>query len=241
MKPLPIILIATVWLGAFSPTTRVIAQDNVTVPRAEYEALKQQAERAKQLQAELDRARAGSNQVNSEKTGTSAAPTLEPNKPATSPATSNSPDPGKASVQPAGSAPVQQFAPLPPFDPDAVQQVSDIIQHFAQNRTEATQRYRGVKLKLQGVVAAFEKSAFRRDFDIVFRTSAGQLVCRVAPPDRYTAVFTTRSGATLTGRSERSVDVELMKIGDVVAVEGTGQGIKDGSILFTRCNVAGLK
>ncbi len=50
-----------------------------------------------------------------------------------------------------------------------------------------------------------------------------------------------QQAAALTGRTERGAEVELLNVGDVAAIEGICQGLKDGSILITRCKVAGLK
>lgn len=236
------------------------AQENVTIPRSEYETLRRQAESARRLQAELDQVKAELARLRPATPAASVAPAT-PATPVAAPKTQVAPAP--AAVPPAStptsppkalaaeptpiapqavpaksSAP---FAPLPSTDAAAVLDVGDIIQHFALNPPAATAFYDGRKIRLQGVIAAFDKPAFRREFEVVFRTAAGQVVCRVAPPERYTAVFTTRSGAALTGRTERGAEVELLKVGDTVTVEGTGQGLKDGAILFTRSRVNGLK
>lgn len=241
----PISLVVFISLSSLLPPAD--AQETITIPRADYDALKQQAEAARQLQTELDQVKAelarlrqlapearGSQIVN---TPTATNPDSRQAVPPQSVAVENTPAVNIAVV----ANPTGPWTPLPAIDATAVLNVSEVIQHFAQNPPAATEFYDGRKLKLHGVITAFDKPALRRDFEIVFRTAAGQLVCRIAPPERFTAVFTTRSGAVLTGRTERGTEIELLKIGDAVSMEGTGQGIKDGSIRFIHGNVMGLK
>ena len=224
---------------------RMLGQDSVTIPKAEYQELKQQAERAKQLNEELERTRAELTRLKqtSRSTPPSTTPTVSSptsKAPAVETGRSVSP-PTEPSQSTAAPKKVVEPVELPPKEPGEVVDVTDVIQHFAQNAPAAAKRYKDQPVKLQGVIAAFDKPGFRRDFEIVFRTTAGQLVCRVGPPERFGAVFTTRSGAALTGRTERGAEVELLNVGDVAAIEGICQGMKDGSILVTRCKVAGLK
>ncbi len=227
------------WLAGLP--TLATAQEQVTIPRAEYETLKQQAESAKQLQVELDRVRVELTRLKQGSQGSQPTAAAPPASRATSGEKPAAVEAGHEPSKSETSQPRREPTPLPALEPGAIMDVTDIIQHFAQNPASAAQRYDGKKVRLQGVIAAFDKPLLRRDFEIVFRTAAGQLVCRVAPPERFTAVFTTRAGAALTGRTERGGESELLKVGDVVSLEGTGQGLKDGSILFTRCQVAGLK
>lgn len=241
MKPLVPFLSTLVLICLVAPASVSLAQDQVTIPRAEYEALKQQAESAKQLQAELDRTKAELTRL---KPTSPESPKSATQKPEHPPDTSAKTVPAGATLAVAQPDPPRTrptLVPLPAIDATSVFEVADIIEQFAQNPTAARQHYDKQKLTLRGVIAGFDKPALRRDFEIVFRTPAGQLVCRVAPPERYAAVFTTRSGTALTGRTERGAESELLKVGDVVSIEGTWQGLKDGLILFSRCKVAGLK
>lgn len=231
--------LALICLAGLPPA--LLAQEQVTLPRAEYEELKRQAESAKQLQAELDRTKAELNRLQQIPPGSppTATPKSErrPETPAKTITAGAPPEP--AQPDPMNDRPAS--VALPAIDAASIIEVADILQQFAQNPTAAGKHYDKQKLTFRGTIAGFDKPALRRDFEVIFRTSAGQLVCRVAPPDRYAAVFTTRSGAVLTGRTERGAESELLKIGDAVSIEGTCQGLKDGSIQFTRCKVAGLK
>ncbi|HAV63550.1 MAG TPA: hypothetical protein DCY13_14435 [Verrucomicrobiales bacterium] len=131
--------------------------------------------------------------------------------------------------------------PLPAVREGEIVDVTDILKHYQRNAAEAIGRYESQTIRLQGVIAGFEKPAFRRDYEIVFRSADGQLVCRVQPPPSYAAVFTTQSGSTLSARNERGGQWDLMKIGDVVTIEGRGAGLRDGSIQFTRCQVLSVR
>lgn len=229
------------------------AQDKVTLPRAEYENLKRQAAEADRLREELNRVQADLTRLKQSSSSplppTKAPAPVQVTAPPAVPPTSataasrTEQNPARPATTPPTSAASHVPAPLtlPASQPGEVLDVTDLIQHFAQNPVEAASRYSGKPIKLRGVVAAFEKPVLRREFEILFRAGAGQISCRVSPPERYTAVFTTRSGAVLTGRTDRGAEAALFTIGDVVDIAGQCVGFKDGTISITRCKVAGLK
>jgi len=215
-------------MAAVMPRPALQAQEQVTIPRQEYEALKRQAQEAVRLSEELQRVREELERLREPQR---AAPERVVGEP--------SPVSRPAGIPSGESVPVVAAELPPPADPSTTLEATDIIRHFAMNPQAAAERYRRTGVRLRGTISAFAKPAFRRDYEIVFRTAAGQLTCRVAPPQHFNAVFTTRSGLALTGRTDRGAEVELFKVGDTVEIQGSGQGMKDGTILFTRCRVEG--
>ena len=216
-----------------------LAQESVTLPRKEYEELQRRAATADRLRIELETAQTELTRLKQVTSGHSpkvvAAPISKPETKAPAPAVAATPPPATAPARPVASTLVA--TPLAPLRDGEVADVTDVIRDYALGPAAAVARYEKKPVRLQGVIAAFAKPSFRRDYEIVFRTAEGQLVCRASPPMEYTAVFTTKSGAVLSGRTERGSQKDLLKVGDVVTLEATGQGLKDGQVLFSRGQV----
>ena len=190
-------------------------EDELQRKAQEVEKLKQELNRAqsdlKKLEAENQRLRKG----RSDATPATATPSAESKKP----------------------APVA--ATLPPLEPGQVIEVSELAGQFAAEPEAARQRFAKKLFRVKGTVAGFDPTLLTRAYAVRLESPEKSItvICHFRLPDRYTAVYTKRSGQTLVARVGERTEVPLLEVGDAVSIVGTCKGLKKGELTFSGCEV----
>jgi hypothetical protein len=195
---------------------------NAAEPAADSEALRQKNEEIERLRKELDRAERERDQLRSDNERLRREPPR-----ATPPAPAPLPEP----------KPVTPIAGRPPLTTDTPVDTEDLVGHFLTEPAAATRRYADQTFRVRGQVERFNRSMVAREFVVLLTSpdSKHTVRCRFNYVDRYRSVFLTHDGRRLTARHESGREETLLEAGQTVLITGRCQGLKDGTITFTRC------
>ena len=219
---LPHLPLVVLLMGLLPGLPALVAADSDGAREAE---LRRKAQEIERLKEELDRAQADLKKLEAENQR------LRKGKSDAAPAT---PRPSAESKKP---APV--VATLPPIEPGQVIEVSELVGQFAAEPEAAHERYVKKVLRVRSTVAGFDASLLTRGYDVRLESAEKGItvICHFRLPDRYTAVYTKRSGQALAARVGERAEVPLLEVGDAVTIEGTCKGLKKGELAFTGCQV----
>jgi len=223
LRPRLLVTVALLTGFLLQPTTLPAADGDT----ARDDELRRKAQEVEKLQEELNRAQSDLKQLEAENQR------LRTEKPAASPAATTPP------AEPQKPTPV--VATLPPFEPGQVIEVNELVGQFAAEPEAARQRYAKKLFSVTGTVAGFDPKLLTRGYDVRLdspeKPSSITVICQFRLPDRYTAVYTKRSGQALTARVGERTEVPLLEVGDAVTIKGTCKGLKKGELTFSGCRV----
>src|SRR5262249_34695697 len=115
----------------------------------------------------------------------------------------------------------------------------DLATYYRSDHASADQRFHKQSFKIQGEVVAFEKVWILRSYGVLLKTPdrAVQVVCEVQPPDKYKSVFTAKHGSEMVGTQERYEDEPLLRVGDLVTLQGECKGLNDSRVVMGGCEL----
>ena len=131
------------------------------------------------------------------------------------------------------------LASLPPLQPGETVDALDLANYYRADAAAADERYGKKTFTMRGQVSGFDKPMLRRDYKIVIKTDDQDLhiVCELYPPEKYSAVFTAKSGTELVGLLAGGTRVTLAKVGDTILVSGRCRGLRDSQIVLSSCQL----
>ena len=207
--------VLALWLGVCA-APRLLAQDNVTVPKSRLQELERK-------EKELDSLKG-------------LPPTAAP---------SQKPEPTSPAV-PAASPPVLAPPPDPivrysspaldslhPLKPGDIVDSMDLANYYHADHAAADRRFLKQKIVVRGEIVGFEKPLWKRSYRVLLKTPirGTRVICDLLPPDKANAVFTTNHGDELMALMGEQ-RVPLIKIGETVIVKGECKGYNNSVVLI---------
>jgi hypothetical protein len=201
MKVIPPLALVLFLLGS-SSIPSAFGQETVTIPKSRLEELERKEKELEKLKAQP----------------------VAPPRPIT-------PPPRTGTLAPAPPRESPPLGTLPPLKEGETVEAIDLANYFRQDPTAADKRFRKAKLTVRGEIAAFEKPMFQRDYHVLLQTGDRdtRVICRLFPPDKFSAVFTVNHGAELVGVMGET-RVPMARVGETVLIKGVCKGFKDGII-----------
>jgi hypothetical protein len=208
----------------------ILADDTVTIPKSRLEELQRK-------EAELDKLRGDLGKTKSDLTKTKDENVqLKKQHEQDAVKIANAPEPIVTHESP-------PMASLSPLAQGEVVDAMDLANHYRADSAAADQRYRKHSFKVQGEVIAFEKAMVIKPYNVLLKTADRDLkvVCSVQPPEKYSAVFTTKHGAELVGLLPHHTEEPFLKLGDTVVVSGECKGLSDSRVVLGGCELKSVK
>jgi hypothetical protein len=227
MKSLPARLLASSLLVISLP---VLADDTVTIPKSRLEELQRKEAELDKLRGDLGKTKSDLNKAKDENVE------LKKQREQDAAKIANSPAPVVIHESP-------PMASLTPLAKGEVVDAMDLANHYRADSAAADQRYRKHSFQVQGEVVAFEKAIVIKPYNVLLKTADRELkvVCSVQPPEKYSAVFTTKHGAEMVGLLPHHTEEPFLKLGDTVVVSGECRGLSDSRVVMGRCELKSVK
>jgi len=237
---LKITLLALIVAGWVVP---VRAQEMVTIPKARLQELERKEKELEKLTGELARSREEKGRLENETERLKGhAHQLQKAKEAAE---------TKAAVAVAATAnaepPVVHDTPpldsLPPWKKGDAVDAMDLMNHYRTAAGPAAKRYEAQRIQVCGVIVGFEKPPFVRPYVIMLQTTERKwkVLCRVDPPENFSAVFTTQHGEELVGSTSAGARATLARVGQKVVVEGQCKGLSGQSVTLSGCRLVSVE
>ncbi len=203
----------------------VQAQEMVTIPKARLEELERKEAELEKLKGDLSKTREQNAQLQKQHEADAAKAARPP------------------PAQPTVTHVSPPLASLLPLKPGETVEALDLANHYRADAAAADRRYRKKRFLLKGEVAAFEKPLLRRDYRLILKTPDREmrLVCDVFPPDTFKAVLTIKNGSELVGQMPDTTRLPIAKVGDTVTVEGECDGLRDGAVVLSGCELKSVR
>jgi len=216
------------------------AQDSVTIPKARLEELERKEKELEFLKAELARARGESQQLQREKTRveTEKRELQQAKIAAEARAASLS-----AAAEPVIARDTPSLPSLPPLARGAMVDAMDLMNHYRADPGMAAKRYETRRIRVEGVVTAFEKPMFVSHAVIYLQTTERKwkIACRAEPPASYPVVYTAKGGDELVGSTSSGARTTLATLGQRVVIEGWCKGLRDQTVTLASCQLISVK
>lgn len=144
--------------------------------------------------------------------------------------------PGAPAVAPKPSRPLVE---LPVIDEHAVVNARDLALYYEADPAAADQRFKNKRFRITGTVEGFNPKLFAQQYEVYLEAPDKQtkIACGFRYREDYTAVVTRRRGQELAARNERGGEGLLLKVGDVVTVQGRCKGLSEGAVELAGCEV----
>jgi hypothetical protein len=148
-----------------------------------------------------------------------------------------------ASAEPVIAHDTPPLASLPPWKKGDVVEAMDLMNHYRADATSAAKRYEAQRIRVQGEIVGFEKPPFVRLYVILLQTTERKwkVLCRIAPPENLSAVFTARHGEELVGSTSAGARSTLARVGQKVVVEGHCKGLNDQNVALSGCRLVSVE
>lgn len=208
-KTIRVVVLGLVWLAGVPAAP---AQEMITIPRARLEELERKEKELDRMKGELSTAKTETVRLKKEKEEAVA----------------------KAAAVIAAAPPevvIQHVTPvlatLPPLAKGETVDALDLAGHYRADAAAADARYRKKVFKVKGEIVGFDKPLVTRNYHVHLRAADRlmRVVCAVVPPEKFSAVFTTKNGTVLTGVLKNGARIQLARLGDTVVVEGRCSGL----------------
>jgi hypothetical protein len=202
-------------VGFLAPALPLAAQDNVTIPKSRLQELEQKERELNQLKGSLTTTNDSNAVVHSDWLHSAQKPPAA------------LPEAAVAHVSP-------PIASLPPLKEGEEVDAMDLANHYRADQATADARYLKRKFLLRGEIAGFEKPIFKRDYNILLKTSDRdtRVICRFYPPERFNAVFPANHGSQLIGTMGET-RIPLAKVGETVVLNAECKGCKDSCVIIS--------
>jgi len=217
MKPANLRPFFVIALGALLLAPPAFSQETVTIPKSRFEELVRKEKELDSLRGELSATKTESVRLRKEKeeavAKVAAAMAAAPAEPAIT------------HVSP-------PMATLPQLAKGETVDAMDLANHYRTDAAAADARYRTKVFRVKGEIVGFEKPMFTRNYNVLLRAADRQMriLCTVAPPEKFSAVFPAQGGTVLMGAYSSGTRVPLAKLNDTVVIEGRCGGL-DGQIV----------
>jgi hypothetical protein len=205
-----------------------LAQESVTIPKARFEELVRKEKELEKLKGDLSAAKGETARLKQEKdeamAKAAAVVAATPNEPLITHV----------------SPPLNS---LPPLVEGETVDAMDLGNHYRTDAAAADTRYRKKVFKVKGEIVGFDKLLISRNYQVLLRTASEELrvLCAVTPPDKYSAVFTTKDGTQLTGAFPNGARVALTKVGDNAVIEGRCTGLDGSMVKLSGCRLLSVE
>lgn len=201
------------------------AEEMVTVPKSRLVELEQKEKELGLLKAELGRARGEQEKLKREKESADVRRVQAEAKAAQAQAAAAAVEPFIAHESPA-------LASLPPLKKGDVVDALDLMNHYRADAAGAEGRYGKHRLRVRGVVTAFDKPLFVSHYFILLRTTERlwRIKCAVEPPAEFKATFVGQQGETLVGVTSSGARLTLARVGQTVEIEAASRGLKEQTL-----------
>jgi hypothetical protein len=117
--------------------------------------------------------------------------------------------------------------------------VRDLVLQYQADAAAADAHYRRQVVRIRGEIVRFDPRTFQRAYDVQLASPAPDLdiTCGFAYAPEHRAVFTRSMGRDLVARISEQQEVRLLRVGEVLTVEGRCQGWKKGVLHFSGCRI----
>jgi len=195
--------------------------DTVTLPRWRYEELLRK-------EAEWERLRSGTN-------GLSVPAAQRTNSPA--PTDSRATESPHSPSLPTSNGPAQ---PLVRLREDALIAASDLARHFVPEPARAAQALEGLRIRVRGRIAGFEKPLLTERFHVLLETGLPNVRIRCIPdlPEDLRGVYTAEAGTVLMAVHRSGSRRPFLRLGQEVLLTGKIRGLKGQVIELTGCRLS---
>lgn len=124
----------------------------------------------------------------------------------------------------------------PPLTEGTVVPAEELVAHFVTEPEPARTRYADRTFRVRGEVDRFDRAMVTRAFSVMLRSPDRATSVKFAfnYVDQYRTVFTAQDGRLLVARDEKGRETTLFTVGEPVTFEGRCQGLKGGTIAFSR-------
>jgi hypothetical protein len=207
-----------------SQAPRLLAQDDVSIPKSRLEELERKERELERLKGDLNKTKDENAQLKKEKAKVETKPS------------------GIAVLAPAVTHASPPSDSLPPLKPQDLVESIDLATYYHANQQSADQRFRHQKLRVRGEIVGFEKPLFLRNYRILLKSPDRdtKIICDLLPPEKANAVFTTDHGAQLVAMSGENRTV-LAKVGDIAVVKGECKGLHGDAVMVSCWELALMK
>jgi len=201
-------------------SSRVAADDNVTVPKSRLEELERKEKELERLKGETNKPVEQNVEVKK-----------EPEKVAPRPVQAPPPAPPVSYSSP----PLESLPAVQPYDQI---ESMDLANYYQADSSAADQRFRKQKLVVRGEIVGFEKPIWKRNYRILLKSPVRQtrVICDLLPPDKSSAVFTTNHGEELVALIGET-RIPIAKVGQTALIKGECKGLSDSSVLIMAWNL----
>ncbi len=199
-----------------------LAQDTVTISRARFEELERKEKELDKLKGELSTVKTETVRLKKEKDEAVAKAAAV------------------IAANPAESQAVHVAPPmntLPALAKGTTVDAMDLAGHYRADANAADARYRKQLFRIKGEIVGFEKPLMTRNYHVLLRAADRQMrvVCVVAPPEKYRAVFTTQGGTVLIGAFANGGRVPVARVGQTATLEGRCRGADGFAVEMSGC------
>lgn len=190
--------------------------DTVTLPRWRYEELLRK-------EAEWERLRSGTN-------GLPVPAAQRTNSPA--PSGSRATESPNSPSLPASNGPAQ---PLVRLREDALVAASDLARDFVTEPVRAAQTLEGLRIRVRGRIAGFEKPLLTERFHVLLETGLSnvRIRCITDLPEELRGVYTAEAGTVLMAVHRSGSRRPLLRLGQEVLLSAKVRGLKGQVIELT--------
>jgi hypothetical protein len=115
----------------------------------------------------------------------------------------------------------------------------DLMNHYRADEPAAERRYGAHPILVQGEVMGFDKPMFVSEYVIYLKTTERnwKVMCRVSPPEKYSATFTVKGGEEIVGVTSAGARTTMAKVGQTVVVGGRCNGLRDQLVKLSGCTL----
>ncbi|PWU18815.1 MAG: hypothetical protein C5B50_08075 [Verrucomicrobia bacterium] len=206
-----------------------LADDTVTIPKSRLEELERK-------EAELQRLKRGVAPTNAP-AHTQQAPVTPAPRANQKPNTEKPAPPPPAEIPSATTAryappPIPKIESLPPLKEGEVVEATDLALHYLANPVVADKRYLKHTVTVRGEIERFNKFLVVRYCEIILYTPDRRMtvVCNFFEAGHFKSVFIGQHGSELVGLTAAEARVPIAKVGQVVTIRGTCDGL-DGPVV----------
>ncbi|MEY4387212.1 MAG: tRNA anti-like [Verrucomicrobiota bacterium] len=126
---------------------------------------------------------------------------------------------------------------LAPLKAGELVNATDLFKHYRADSAAAAKRYAQQKITVRGTIVGFEKPMFSRPYLVLLQTDEpmGRVACKFELPEKFNSAYTVKNGVELVAESGGHSRTTLAKVGEVITLQATCKGQRDGNILLVGC------
>jgi multidrug efflux pump subunit AcrA (membrane-fusion protein) len=219
-----------------APVLPLRAAEMVTIPKSRLEELERKEAELEKFKAELNQTQSEKQRLESERARLQGEQEqLKKDKAAAEAKAVAAAKTARAeAVIPRDTPPMTT---LPPLQKGEIVDAMDLMNHYRADAPAAEKRYGAQAIRVQGEVTGFEKPMFLSYYEVYLKTTDPNwnVMCRVYPPEMYSAVFTAKGGEGIIGSTSAGARTTLAKVGQIIVVEGRCNGLHSQTVTLSSC------